>query len=77
VPGRQTQHASVTMKPEPVHMKNYLLTTAPPRNPVDARHDMVGAKDIPRHERAEESIREYFRQFLQRFNKTFNVDRKA
>jgi hypothetical protein len=73
----QTQQARFTMKPEPVHPKNYLLTTAPPRNPIDARNDMVGAKDISRHERAEESIREYFRQFLHKFNKSTQVDRKV
>ncbi|MFH0882525.1 MAG: hypothetical protein V2A56_06040 [bacterium] len=65
------------MKPDPVHTKNYLLTTAPPRNPMDARNDMVGQKDISRHERAEESIREYFRQFLRKFSEFTQIDRKA
>ena len=65
------------MKPEPVHPKSYLLTNAPPRSPMDAKSDMVGQKDISRHERAEESIREYFRQFLQKFSKTQQVDKSV
>lgn len=52
------------------------IRTVPPREPLDAMED-YGPDDISRQERAEEAIRQHFRDLTAKAQESNRVDRKA